>query len=373
MASGKVFHSTGNGALSQIYFDSTSTIMGIFADNKDNIYIVSQGSRAMSFDDGQTWRVLNELINLMVVQPSGTIYRTEQYLEYWGLFRSHDTAQTWQQVARGVYPQSLIVGNDGTVFWGAGYFWFPGSPSPAIFIEGGLFSFPEDDTTTTSTGSNTAMISNLTPAPFDGVFLTSTYASSSPKPPPIVSEIDEYARNDGWSYWMGDSLTVIGGYNTTAVNASNHLYVANNNGFFKSTDFGLSYSKIQTQYNPTILHFAVDSYLYAAMGSQFLRSISMTLGVAERRQLPTNFSLNQNFPNPFNPSTTISYELPRSVNVSLSVFDPLGQEIIKLVNDKQGAGIHSVKFDGSRLPSGVYFYRLKAGDFIATKKFILLK
>ena len=193
------------------------------------------------------------------------------------------------------------------------------------------------------------------------------------KPPPIVSEIDEYARNDGWSYWMGDSLTVIGGYNTTAVNASNHLYVANNNGFFKSTDFGLSYSKIQTQYNPTILHFAVDSYLYAAMGSQLLRSISMTLGVAERRQLPTNFSLNQNFPNPFNPSTTISYELPRSVNVSLSVFDPLGQEIIKLVNDKQGAGIHSVKFDGSRLPSGVYFYRLKAGDFIATKKFILLK
>jgi hypothetical protein len=181
MASGKVFHSTGNGALSQIYFDSTSTIMGIFADNKDNIYIVSQGSLAMSFDDGQTWRVLNELINLMVVQPSGTIYRTEQYLEYWGLFRSHDTAQTWQQVARGVYPQSLIVGNDGTVFLGAGYFWFPGSPSPAIFIEGGLFSFPEDDTTTTSTGSNTAMISNLTPAPFDGVFLTSTYASSSPK------------------------------------------------------------------------------------------------------------------------------------------------------------------------------------------------
>lgn len=89
--------------------------------------------------------------------------------------------------------------------------------------------------------------------------------------------------------------------------------------------------------------------------------------------VPSSISLHQNYPNPFNPSTTISYELPWSAFVVLTVYDVLGREVETLVNERQIAGSHSVRFDGSALPSGVYFYRLEAGTYHETKKLILLK
>jgi hypothetical protein len=85
------------------------------------------------------------------------------------------------------------------------------------------------------------------------------------------------------------------------------------------------------------------------------------------------FDLAQNYPNPFNPSTTITFELPRASQVNLSVFDILGRGVSVLVNEWRDAGVHEVKFDGSNLPSGVYFYRLQAGDFTETKRLLLLK
>jgi hypothetical protein len=89
--------------------------------------------------------------------------------------------------------------------------------------------------------------------------------------------------------------------------------------------------------------------------------------------VPLSFALEQNYPNPFNPSSTITFELPRSSDVKLSVFDLLGREISVLVNERREAGVHQVKFDGSGLASGVYFYRLKAGEIVATKRSILVR
>ena len=89
--------------------------------------------------------------------------------------------------------------------------------------------------------------------------------------------------------------------------------------------------------------------------------------------LPTVFGLERNYPNPFNPSTTIRFELPRSSEVRMGVFDMLGREVSVLVNERKDAGVHEVKFDGSRLASGVYFYRLRAGDFVQTRKLILVR
>ena len=81
----------------------------------------------------------------------------------------------------------------------------------------------------------------------------------------------------------------------------------------------------------------------------------------------------QNYPNPFNPSTTIRYELPKGSIVRLSVYDILGREVTLLVNEGKNAGVYELKFDAQRLSSGVYFYRLKAGDFTQTKRFTVLK
>jgi len=89
--------------------------------------------------------------------------------------------------------------------------------------------------------------------------------------------------------------------------------------------------------------------------------------------IPDSYVLHQNYPNPFNPVTTIMYGIPENTYVLLEVYNILGQRIKTLVDEEKDAGMHEVQFDGSRHSSGTYFYRIQAGDYTATKKFILLK
>ena len=89
--------------------------------------------------------------------------------------------------------------------------------------------------------------------------------------------------------------------------------------------------------------------------------------------LPGSYKLEQNYPNPFNPVTEIKYSIPRSEKVSLAVFDIDGNKIQQLVNKVQAGGIYSVKFSSGNYASGVYFYRLRAGNFTDVKKMIILK
>jgi parallel beta-helix repeat protein len=90
-------------------------------------------------------------------------------------------------------------------------------------------------------------------------------------------------------------------------------------------------------------------------------------------QVPKEYILSQNYPNPFNPTTTIKYAIPKTVNVELKVFDILGREVKTLVNETKNAGYYEVQFNASNFASGVYFYRLRAGDYIKTGKMLLLK
>jgi len=89
--------------------------------------------------------------------------------------------------------------------------------------------------------------------------------------------------------------------------------------------------------------------------------------------LPNSFSLNQNYPNPFNPSTKISWQSPASAHQSLKVYDMLGNEVVTLVNEYKSAGSYEVEFNASRLSSGLYLYKLQVGEFISTKKMMLIK
>jgi photosystem II stability/assembly factor-like uncharacterized protein len=88
---------------------------------------------------------------------------------------------------------------------------------------------------------------------------------------------------------------------------------------------------------------------------------------------PVKFNLSQNYPNPFNPTTTINYSLPSDSKVSVKVYDVLGKEVATLVNETKSAGNYQVNFDASKLASGVYIYKIQAGNFIATKKLTLMK
>jgi hypothetical protein len=100
-----------------------------------------------------------------------------------------------------------------------------------------------------------------------------------------------------------------------------------------------------------------------------------TIGVSRDAlsDVPSGYRLSQNYPNPFNPTTTISYVLPRSAEVALSVHDVLGREVQILTSGMRPAGTYEVAFDATGLPSGVYFYRLQAGDYVETKRMVVVK
>ena len=89
--------------------------------------------------------------------------------------------------------------------------------------------------------------------------------------------------------------------------------------------------------------------------------------------LPIEVRLNQNYPNPFNPSTNISYSISKSSRVVLSVYDVLGNLVTTLVNENQEIGSYTINFNAGELSSGIYYYKLQVGDFVAVKKMLLLK
>jgi endo-1,4-beta-xylanase len=107
--------------------------------------------------------------------------------------------------------------------------------------------------------------------------------------------------------------------------------------------------------------------------AQYIKDNPLT-GVSETSsKLPSSYKLKQNFPNPFNPTTNIQYDIPKTSKVTLKIYDVLGRIVQTLVNTEQKAGNYSVTFNAQNLSSGVYFYRLEAGNYVSAKKLILIK
>jgi len=98
-----------------------------------------------------------------------------------------------------------------------------------------------------------------------------------------------------------------------------------------------------------------------------------TLPSVEDYLVPKNFDLSQNYPNPFNPTTTIEYSIPKDANVSIKIYDVLGKEVATLVNEQRSAGTYIINWNASNFSSGLYFYRITAGEFADTKKMFLIK
>jgi len=139
-----------------------------------------------------------------------------------------------------------------------------------------------------------------------------------------------------------------------------------------------SFRKIQVEFNPdSIKNYNATLTVYSNGG---IKNILLTgigkdnsVNVEDDVSLPIAFTLEQNYPNPFNPSTRISWQSPVSSWQTLKVYDVLGTEIATLVNEFRNAGSYEIDFYASNIPSGVYFYRLQTGNFVSTRKMILLK
>jgi len=111
----------------------------------------------------------------------------------------------------------------------------------------------------------------------------------------------------------------------------------------------------------------------AGVDVDYLQVYRLGTGTSVRPEIPVGYNLSQNYPNPFNPTTNISFEIPEAAEVRLDVFNVLGQRVAVLANGHFAQGVHHVAFDGSRLASGVYIYRIQSGSFVQARKMVLIK
>ena len=143
----------------------------------------------------------------------------------------------------------------------------------------------------------------------------------------------------------------------TIVNTTNSFTVNIDTSIFQD------YFNFTVEVSSNIWHYWTDS----------MRVPPIITGADEELFVPLTYRLQQNFPNPFNPSTTIQYSIPHRSNVVIKVYDILGNEVKTLVNEEKDQGVYTINFDANNLASGLYLYRIQAGSFIDTKKMILLK
>lgn len=148
------------------------------------------------------------------------------------------------------------------------------------------------------------------------------------------------------SYWTCDSLAFLGA----------RFYDMNNNG--KQNIM----APITRDPSPEPNCYLTDYEQFGTIGINTISTI-----------VPSEYKLEQNFPNPFNPTTKIKYHLKNNCNIILKIYDILGKELSTLINEKQSPGTYEVTFDGKNLSSGVYFYRIQAGDFMQVKRMVLIK
>jgi ligand-binding sensor domain-containing protein len=165
-----------------------------------------------------------------------------------------------------------------------------------------------------------------------------------------------------------------------AIHQRGDIFVGTNGGgVFRSLDNGGNWRDLNsglTNLQVRTLAINASGYIFAGtIGAGVFRSVQPIITrISEFTEAwPSGFFLEQNYPNPFNPLTTIPFSLPRSVHVTLKVFNHLGEEVKTLMNQKLPSGRHEARWIATEQASGVYFYRLQAEGFVETKKLILVK
>ncbi len=158
--------------------------------------------------------------------------------------------------------------------------------------------------------------------------------------------------------------------------------LSDSSGIYRTTNAGISWAKMTNSPLTSIYRFKFINDLTgwasgysSSTGDALIKTVTGGLTAVEQISsiLPEKFSLKQNYPNPFNPTTKINYDIQISGDVSLKVYDAVGNEVETLVNENQNGGSYSVSFNAGNYPSGVYFYKLTAGSFSETRKMLVVK
>jgi photosystem II stability/assembly factor-like uncharacterized protein len=324
-----------------------------------HLFVGIDGGVYRSTDRGQTWIRLNNgfehfpTVTSIVVHRSGVIFCSLSGTDG-GIYRSTDHGEKWSRVTEGLTTQntlSLAIDQSDVLYAGT--------------FGGGLFRSTDvgDHWTQRSIGLMDTVVRTIAVDPcgdvyagtYDGVFRSTNQGMN-------------------WSF-VGLSTTTVW---SIAIHSSGGILAGSATGIYHSEDRGASWNQLVGGLTDLdVRSIAIDPQGYALAGTLSSGVFRSTGTLTEVEPLSSQvqgwYALHQNYPNPFNPSTAISYDLAARSHVTLRIFNVLGQEVATLVNEIQEAGFRSVRFDGSGLPSGVYFCRFRASNFVQTQKLVLVR
>lgn len=317
-----------------------STTGSVFAGTSSGIY------RSL---DGETWqRSLQTAsqVTAVAIDSSGSVLALAN-----SLYRSIDNGESWSVEFPSATGFAMTVNRQGQIFIGGvkGVFRsLNGSASWTL-----VYPYVENVGAITIAPNGTIFAAGA-----DGILFRSS------------------DNGDTWQEYPSLPFGVISSIYVTSVG---ELYLGSESGVHHSTDDGTSWIDLNqglSNVDVRVLMANPDGYLFVGTaGNGASRSAKKIVTSVDRTSdaIPIDLSLRQNFPNPFNPTTYIRFDLPTAGRVSLKVFDVLGQEVAVLLDGYQGVGIHEVHFDASHLPSGTYLYRLDSAGRSIVQKMLLVR
>ncbi len=385
-------------------------VLALAADFSGTLFAATEGMSRVcgSTDRGVTWTTMNNgldsvYVRTLIADSTGRLFAGTGT----GVFRSTDRGNSWAPVATGLTNRDVrcfALGPNGRIYAGT----FAGNDGKGVFrsTDGGLTwdalntSWSNETVQTLGVDAIGNLFAGLSPAGIlrstdDGDSWTEFSNDNLPYAPVQSLIIDSvgrmyatigftfgvYTSFDNGQHWVYNPGTEDPGISCFTSGPGNAIYGGGmgvfrlhfvHNYLLQLMDLGLGGLPVRA------LQSSRDGYLFAGVYGEGVWRCPLSDNVQTTtppllQGFPVEFILLQNFPNPFNPSTTIRYGLPERLNVSLIVFNTIGQQVAVLQNGEQGAGYHEVKFDGNRLTSGVYFYRLQAGTFVETERLLLIR
>jgi photosystem II stability/assembly factor-like uncharacterized protein len=400
MAAG-VFRSTDYG---ENWFSSNkgltgAEVMSLFFDKEGTLYTASWGSGlSKSTDAGQSWKMINNGVNnvyfrSIIADDGGNLIAGSDK----GTFRSTDKGQNWIRSALPGVDFAIRLGKDKTdriyaMSYGSGIFRTTDAGISWVridknFVSGYVYGFAVDSSGNIYAGGRGGSIHKTTD---DGNTWTKVYQGStgaiidgisiSPNGSIFSAILDEgiFRSTDNGLNWQKKSGGIPLSWEARiAVNKKEEVYFyAYDKGIYKSADNGESWINITGNLDYTVIRdfvFYNDETYLATSESVWKSNPDSLTSIAEDYIKPKEYFLSQNYPNPFNPSTTIKYSLAQTGRITLSIYDLLGREVVKLIDEEKPAGEYETKWNASSYPSGVYFLKMQAGEFSETRKIVLVK
>ena len=352
-----VYTTTDNGInWSQTSLNNVNTYSVLV--NENYVFAGTENGIYLSTNNGSNWTQtsLNNQFVYTLALNGNTIFAGT----YSGVFLSTNNGTNWIQTSVNLRTNTLAVFNNNI---------FAGTDGSGIFVS-------------SNNGTNWAQINIYTNSYFTSFAISGNMIFAGRSNATMQFPNTIIASTDTGVTW---SSIVFTHFISTLTAIGNNIFAGTVSGIFVSTNTGMNWTQRNEGWNPPSISVSfciLNNYIFAGsnVNSVYRRPLGelVTVISSVSNQIPLEYSMKQNYPNPFNPTTKIKFEIPNpksetNSKTEIRIYDVLGKEVAVLVNENLKPGIYDVEWDGTNYSSGMYFYKLESGNYIETKKMLMIK